>query len=113
VLEQDRLKLAERLRTAGFEREAADERVLRELALFADRADIAEELTRLGSHIAQARRLLRAEESAGRSLDFLAQEMFRETTTIGSKANDAEIASDVVGLKAELERIREQVQNIE
>ncbi|MBU1908761.1 MAG: YicC family protein [Verrucomicrobia bacterium] len=113
VLEQYRLKLADRLRLAGFEREAADERVLRELALFADRADIAEELTRLESHIAQARGLLRAGESAGRSLDFLAQEMFREATTIGSKANDAGIARDVVDLKAELERLREQVQNIE
>jgi uncharacterized protein (TIGR00255 family) len=113
VLEQYRLKLAERLRLAGFEREAADERVLRELALFADRADIAEELTRLESHIAQARRMLRDGEPAGRSLDFLAQEMFREATTIGSKANDAGIARGVVDLKAELERLREQVQNIE
>ena len=113
VLEQYRLKLAERLRSAGFEKEAADERVLRELALFADRADITEELTRLASHVGQARHMLRAGGAAGRSLDFLAQEMLREATTIGSKANDAGIARHVVNLKAELERLREQVQNIE
>lgn len=113
VLEQYRVKLAERLRIAGFEREAAEERVLRELALFADRADIAEEVTRLASHIEQARKMLQGGPAAGRSLDFLAQEMLREATTIGSKANDAGIARHVVSLKAELERMREQVQNIE
>lgn len=113
VLRQYRAKLAARLREAGFEREAADERVLRELALFADRADISEELTRLASHVGQARRMLRAGGAVGRSLDFLAQEMLREATTIGSKANDAAIARHVVNLKAELERLREQVQNIE
>mgnify|MGYP003588049269 CR=1 FL=1 len=113
VVARYRRQMTERLRQAGFEREAADERMLRELALFADKADVAEELTRLESHIAQARTLFLAEESAGRSLDFLAQEMFREANTIGSKANDADIAARVVSLKTELERIREQVQNIE
>ncbi|HOW97256.1 MAG TPA: YicC family protein [Kiritimatiellia bacterium] len=113
VVKQYRAKLAARLRDAGFDKEAADERVLRELALFADRADIAEELTRLASHIGQARRMLRDGGAAGRSLDFLAQEMLREAATIGSKANDAAIARRVVNLKAELERLREQVQNIE
>jgi len=96
------------------------ERVVRETALFADRADIAEELTRLSSHIAQASDLLApaagasAESApAGRTLDFLAQEMGREINTIGSKANDAQIAHAVIAFKAELERFREQVQNIE
>ena len=93
--------------------ESSDERMLRELALFADRSDITEEVTRFDSHIKQARQLMQSAEPVGRSLDFLAQEMFREVNTMGSKANDSGILKDVVGLKAELERIREQVQNIE
>lgn len=92
------------------------ERIVRETALFADRADIAEELTRLASHLAQASALLAPaapSAPAGRTLDFLAQEMGREINTIGSKANDAQIAHAVIAFKAELERFREQVQNIE
>ena len=92
---------------------AGDERVLKEIALFADRSDIAEELVRLESHLAQAGDLLRAGGVAGRALDFLVQEMGREINTIGSKANDGEITRRVIAFKAELERIREQVQNIE
>jgi uncharacterized protein (TIGR00255 family) len=108
-----REKLQARLKAAGFTMESSDERMLRELALFADRSDITEEVTRLDSHIKQARQLMQSTEPVGRSLDFLAQEMFREMNTMGSKANDTAILKDVVGLKAELERIREQVQNIE
>ena len=108
-----REKLQARLKAAGFTMETSDERLLRELALFADRSDIAEEITRFDSHIQQARQLIRSNEPVGRSLDFLAQEMFRELNTMGSKANESEILRDVVALKAELERIREQVQNIE
>ena len=81
--------------------------------LFTDKADITEELTRLRSHFEQARSLLRGSEPPGRALDFLAQEMFREINTIGSKANATAISHVVVEFKAELERIREQVQNIE
>ena len=92
---------------------AADERVIREVALFADKADITEELTRLRSHFGQVRVLLDGREPPGRALDFLAQEMFREINTIGSKANATAISHVVVGFKAELEQIREQVQNIE
>ncbi len=92
---------------------ADDERLARELALFADRSDITEELGRLQSHIAQFQSGLAANDANGRTLDFLAQEMFRECNTIGSKANSAEVARHVIAAKTELERIREQVQNVE
>ena len=92
---------------------AADERVLKEVALFADKADITEELVRLDSHLRQAAGLLKAGGVAGRALDFLVQEMGREINTVGSKANDGEITRQVIAFKTELERIREQVQNIE
>jgi uncharacterized protein (TIGR00255 family) len=92
---------------------ADDERLARELALFADRSDITEELSRLESHLVQFRAGLSAKEANGRSLDFLAQEMFRECNTIGSKANSAEVTRRVVTAKTELERLREQVQNVE
>ena len=106
-------QLLARLRATGEGDWAADPRVQREVALFAEKADITEELTRLRSHFAQARELLRGAEPPGRALDFLAQEMFREINTIGSKSADAGIAAVVVELMAELERIREQVQNVE
>ena len=92
---------------------AEDERLLKEIALFADKSDITEERVRLDSHLAQAEGLLKAGGVAGRTLDFLAQEMGREINTIGSKANDGGIARRVIAGKAELERFREQVQNIE
>lgn len=92
---------------------ADDERLARELALFADRSDITEELSRLESHIAQFRAGLASREANGRTLDFLAQEMFRECNTIGSKANSADVTRRVVAAKTELERLREQVQNVE
>lgn len=92
---------------------AGDERLLKEVALFADKADVAEELVRLDSHLAQADGLLKAGGVVGRALDFLVQEMGREINTVGSKANDGEIARRVVACKAELERFREQVQNVE
>ncbi|MBA2252566.1 MAG: YicC family protein [Nitrospirales bacterium] len=88
-------------------------RLSQELALYADRCDISEEVTRLASHLAQCETTLRSEEPVGRTLDFLLQEIGREVNTIGSKANDADIAMHVVKLKGELEKIREQVQNIE
>ena len=88
-------------------------RLAQEVALFADRTDVAEELTRLRSHLAQARDLIRSDAPAGRKLEFLVQELNREINTIGSKSQHAQIAATVVALKAELERIREQVQNVE
>jgi uncharacterized protein (TIGR00255 family) len=105
--------LFKRLREAGLDLDPADERVLRELALYADRCDISEELTRLNSHFAKFREYMDAGEPSGRALDFLCQEIFREFNTIGAKANDAGIAHAVVEAKTELEKIREQIQNIE
>jgi uncharacterized protein (TIGR00255 family) len=93
--------------------EADQSRLQQELAVYADRADITEELTRFQSHLAQFEAGLKGREPVGRTLDFLLQEMGREVNTIGSKANDAEIAAHVVRLKGELEKVREQVQNIE
>ena len=89
------------------------DRMYQELATYADRCDITEELTRLNSHLAQFQQSSKAKGAIGRRLDFLLQEMGREINTIGSKANDAEIALYVVDVKSELEKIREQVQNIE
>lgn len=88
-------------------------RLHQELAQYADRGDITEEIVRLDSHMIQFEQQLNRAESVGKTLDFLIQEMGREVNTIGSKANDAEIATQVVHMKAELERIREQVQNVE
>ncbi|MBS2015774.1 MAG: YicC family protein [Deltaproteobacteria bacterium] len=103
---------AERLRLAS-DLEIEPGRLEQELALFADRVDIAEELTRLESHTLHLESLLVSSEAVGRRLDFLLQEMAREANTIGSKSQDAEIAHAVVELKAEIERMREQVQNVE
>jgi uncharacterized protein (TIGR00255 family) len=105
--------LLKRLREAGLEINLADERVVKELALFADRCDISEELTRLASHLSKFREYMAGSEPPGRALDFLCQEIFREFNTIGAKANDAVIAQTIVEAKTELEKIREQVQNIE
>jgi uncharacterized protein (TIGR00255 family) len=87
--------------------------LLREVALFADRSDISEEIVRLRSHLQQYEAALMLPESSGRKLEFIAQEMGREINTIGSKANDAEISKLVVEVKTSLERIREQIQNVE
>jgi len=89
------------------------QRLAQEVALFADRADVTEELQRLASHIGQFRQALQSDEAVGRKLDFLVQELGREINTIGSKANDAELTAAVVAAKSELEKIREQVQNLE
>ncbi len=87
--------------------------LVKEVAVFADRCDFSEELVRLRSHLGQFHSLLQERESQGRKMDFLTQELFREINTIGSKANDAEIASHVVAVKTWIERMREMVQNIE
>lgn len=109
-----RQQLIERIQSAGLPAPAADdERLLKEIVYFADRSDITEELTRLQSHFQQFDDCRKAKEPVGRTLDFLAQEMNREINTIGSKANDALISSAVVTLKAELEKFREQAQNVE
>ncbi len=105
-------KLKERLQRLA--EDAVDEqRIAQELALFADRCDISEELVRFQSHLQQFDDLFQSEEPVGRQMDFLIQELNRETNTMGSKSNDAELTKNVVAIKAELEKIREQVQNIE
>jgi uncharacterized protein (TIGR00255 family) len=95
--------------------EVPEERVALEAAIFADKANITEELVRLGSHISQLRGFLNSDgrEAIGKKIDFLIQEMNREANTIGSKSNDKEITSYMLDLKAEIEKVREQVQNIE
>ncbi|HIL73572.1 MAG TPA: YicC family protein [Verrucomicrobia bacterium] len=114
VLKHHRERLIERLKKANVDvPDMDDDRLLREIVYYTDRTDITEELTRLGSHFVQLEECLSDVVPVGRKLDFLAQEMFREINTIGSKANDANISSEVVTLKTELEKIREQVQNVE
>jgi len=89
------------------------QRLAQEVAYLAERTDVAEEMTRLRSHLSQFRELCASSEPSGRKMDFLVQEMHREVNTIGSKAQSAEIAGIVVAMKAEIERMREQVQNVE
>ncbi len=102
-----------RLAQIGLAIDLNDERVLREIALFADRCDISEELTRLASHLDQFEKILAEDGPAGRKLDFLCQEIHREFNTVGSKAQHLDITRRVLDAKNELERIREQVQNVE
>lgn len=114
MLKRFREQLLQRIRVAGLENVSAeDERVIKEVVFFSDRSDISEELARLESHFGQFEDCQKSAEPVGRKLDFLAQEMNREINTIGSKANDALISADVVLLKTELERFREQAQNVE
>jgi uncharacterized protein (TIGR00255 family) len=110
---RQREALLKRLREADIDIDLGDERALKELALFADRCDISEELTRLESHIVKFRTCLDADNPPGRALDFLCQELFREFNTIASKANDADMTHTVVEAKTLLETIREQAQNVE
>ena len=111
--EARRATLLERVRGLAAEVGLDDARVYQEAVRQAERSDVAEELQRLGSHVAQARALLAAAEPVGKKLDFLAQEMMREANTVGSKAAAAPMLREVVELKAVIERLREQVQNVE
>jgi len=114
VAERYRQQLIGRIRGAGLEAPGIeDERLLKEVVYFADRSDISEELTRLQSHFQQFEDGRKSSEPVGRMLDFLAQEMNREINTIGAKANDSLISREMVILKAELEKFREQAQNVE
>lgn len=108
-----RARLEERLAELAREVPVDPVRLAQEVALFADRVDVAEELTRLDAHFAAFERLVASDEPAGRRMDFLVQEMYREINTIGSKSQSGEISEIVVGIKSELERVREQVQNVE
>src|SRR5437868_5989111 len=113
VVKRYRAALLDRIQKAGLPIASDDERLLKEISFFADRADVSEELTRLESHLAQFAHHLRRHEPVGRTLEFITQEIFRELNTLGAKANDAAISQRVVACKAELEKIREQVQNLE
>ncbi len=110
-----RTRLTERVNRslAEFQITLAPEDLIKELAVYADRSDISEETVRLASHLEQFQTIMQSEEGAGRKLEFLTQEMFRETNTIGSKCNDVEIARQVIEIKTAIERIREQIQNVE
>ena len=113
VVKKYRAALLERIQKAGVPIASDDERLVKEISFFADRADVSEELTRVESHLAQFAHHLRRHEPVGRTLEFITQEIFRELNTLGAKANDAAISQRVVVCKAELEKIREQIQNLE
>ncbi len=113
VVKRYRQSLHERIQRAGLELSPDDERVVKEVVVFADKSDITEELTRLDSHFEQFAHHLQKNEPVGRTLEFMCQEIGREFNTLGSKANDVEISQLVVTCKAEMEKIREQIQNIE
>jgi len=113
VIRKYRQALLERIQKAGVEVQIDDDRLAKELVIFADKSDVSEELTRLESHFAQFAHNLRKTEPVGRTLDFMIQEIYREFNTLGSKANDVDISQLVVTCKAEMEKIREQIQNIE
>jgi uncharacterized protein (TIGR00255 family) len=113
VAQKYRVTLLERINKAGLALEPNDERLLKEVAFFADRSDVSEELTRLESHLAQFAHHLRKNEPVGRTLEFITQEISRELNTLGAKAGDAEISRHVVACKSEVEKIREQIQNLE
>lgn len=105
--------LLQRLAAMNLELDPNDERVLKEICIFADKCDICEEITRLKSHIAQFLSTLNENDAVGRKMDFICQEMGREINTIASKANSLELTKSAIELKNELERIREQTQNVE
>ena len=113
VVSEYQLKIKARLEQLLAGNELDEARLLQEVALMADRCDITEELVRLASHFDQFDETLRLSEPVGRKLDFLMQEMNREVNTIGSKSNDAELTTLVIRIKAEMEKMREQVQNVE
>jgi uncharacterized protein (TIGR00255 family) len=113
VVKKYRAALLDRIQKAGLPIAADDERLVKEISFFADRSDVSEELTRVESHLAEFAHHLRRHEPVGRTLEFITQEIFRELNTLGAKANDAGISQRVVACKAELEKIREQIQNLE
>ncbi len=113
VVEEYREKLTARIEDLLGETEVDRARLATEVAIFADRAAIDEEIVRLNTHLVHFRELLTADEPVGRKMDFLVQEINRECNTIGSKANDGELTSIVLLSKAEIEKLREQIQNIE
>ena len=113
LIEEYVVKLNTRIKELLQDQEIDEARLAQEVVIYADKCSIEEEVTRLNSHIYQFRELLQTNEAVGKKLDFMIQEMNRETNTIGSKANNLEITNEVINMKTQLENIREQVQNIE
>ena len=113
LVQEYKIKLEKRLQEILPNHSLDENRIAVEVALFADKCSIDEEIVRLESHISQFRDIITTEDVVGRKLDFLAQEMNREVNAIGSKANDLQITHSVVELKSEIEKIREQIQNLE
>jgi uncharacterized protein (TIGR00255 family) len=115
VLEEYRDRLAARVREllSGSNVQLAADDVLKEVSIYAERSDVSEELSRLDAHLRQFAGVMANEEAAGRKLEFISQEMLREANTIGSKAGDAETARDIIEIKSAIDRIKEQVQNVE
>ena len=113
LIEEYVVKLENRIKEILTNQEIDKSRLTQEVVIYADKCSIEEEVTRLNSHILQFEKMLNSEEAVGKKLDFIIQEMNRETNTIGSKANNLEITNEVINIKTELENIREQVQNIE
>ena len=113
LIEEYVVKLNTRIKELLRDKEIDEARLAQEVVIYADKCSIEEEVTRLYSHIYQFRELLNSNETVGKKLDFMIQEMNRETNTIGSKANNLEITNEVINMKTQLENIREQVQNIE
>ena len=113
LIEEYVVKLESRIKEIARNQEMDEARLAQEVVIYADKCSVEEEITRLKSHILQFEKLLHTEESIGKKLDFIIQEMNRETNTIGSKANHLEITNNVIDVKTELENVREQIQNIE
>ena len=113
LIEEYVVKLEERIKELLQNQEIDQARLSQEVVIYADKCSVEEEITRLDSHIAQLINLLNSQEAIGKKLDFIIQEMNRETNTIGSKANNLEITNEVINIKTQLENIREQIQNIE
>ena len=113
LIEDYVVKLNTRIKELLQDKEIDESRLAQEVVIYADKCSIQEEVTRLNSHIYQFRELLNSNDAVGKKLDFMIQEMNRETNTIGSKANNLEITNDVIEIKTQIENIREQVQNIE
>ena len=113
LIEEYVVKLETRIKEILKDQELDKQRLAQEVVIYADKCSVEEEITRLNSHILQFKNLLNSDEAVGKKLDFIVQEMNRETNTIGSKANNLNITNNVIDLKTEIENIREQIQNIE
>ena len=113
LIEEYIVKLEERIKQILKDQEIDQSRLAQEVVIYADKCSIQEEVTRLNSHISQFKTMLDSDEAIGKKLDFIIQEMNRETNTVGSKANNLDITNSVIDMKTEIENIREQVQNIE